>query len=209
MSRECLTRFLFIFMFFIYTVYVWLKLSVCTRVFSLCFEVCFLTFYMLSDGTEFELRVAMLLLFLLLFLLFSTSRFKLFWFAFKVDVFWKLQKTELFRLNVFCIFLVIFLFFFLSLQLSIRLQLHTETKGSILNHSISYQYFFCFFFLDRSLRVLRLPRGSIVPALAVISFAWECSVINENVNKENKKKLIWIWQNWLSVSAIVGYCFAA
>lgn len=85
LSRECLTRFLFILMFFIlYTVYVWLKLSVCTRV-CVCvfvFWCVFLTFYMLSDGTEFELRVAMLLLFLLLFLLFSTSRFKLFWFAF-------------------------------------------------------------------------------------------------------------------------------
>lgn len=41
LSRECLTRFLFILMFFIlYTVYVWLKLSVCTRVLSLYFEVC-------------------------------------------------------------------------------------------------------------------------------------------------------------------------
>lgn len=54
------------------------------------------------------------------------------------------------------VFFWLFSCFFFSLQLSIRLQLHTETKGSILNHSISYQYFFLF--LDRSLRVLRLPR---------------------------------------------------
>lgn len=146
LSRDCLTRFLFIFIFF-HTLHCLCLIKIecvyaCVCVFV--FWCVFLTFYMLSDGTEFELRVAMLLLFLLLFLLFSTSRFKLFWFAFKVDVFWKLQKTELFRLNVFCIFLVSFLFFFSLFNYQFDYNYTQRLKGSILNHSISYQYFSVF-----------------------------------------------------------------
>lgn len=86
---------------------------------------------MLSDGPEFELHFAVFVILVAVIFphldLSCSDSFCLSWCVLKT------AKTELFCLNVFVIFFVCFHIF---LQLSIRLQLHTETKRSILNHSI-------------------------------------------------------------------------
>lgn len=155
---------------------VWLKLSVCTRVLSLCWCVfwhftCFLTERNLSC----VLRCCCYSCCCFYYsphLDLSCSDLHL-----KFMCFENFKKRSCFGW-MYLYFFGYFLIFFL--QLSIRLQLHTETKGSILNHSISYYYFF----LDRSLRVLRLPRINYFSACCDLFCL--SSVINENVNKRTK-----------------------